>query len=111
MSWLESLDLSLFRFINLKLNNPVLDAIMPQFAGNAWFIPVLALLAVWLLWKGGTRGRIFILMLVLVIGAGDALVINKIKKAVSRPRPYHAVPEAKLLVGKGGSGAMPSSHT
>ncbi len=111
MSWLESLDLSLFRFINLKLNNPVLDAIMPQFAGNAWFIPVLALLAVWLLWKGGTRGRLFILMLVLVIGAGDALVINKIKKAVSRPRPYHAVPEAKLLVGKGGSGAMPSSHT
>ena len=45
MSWLQSLDTALFRFINLKLSNPVLDAIMPQFAGNAWFIPAAILLA------------------------------------------------------------------
>ena len=111
MSWLESLDLSLFRFVNLKLSNPLFDAIMPQFAGNAWFFPLAVLLAVWLVWKGGTRARLFILMLALVIGSGDALVVNTIKKAVARPRPYHAVPEANLLVGKGGSGSMPSSHT
>ena len=53
MSWLQSLDTDLFRFVNLKLSNPVLDAIMPQFAGNAWFIPAVILLAVWLVWKGG----------------------------------------------------------
>lgn len=111
MSWLESLDLSLFRFINLKLSNPVFDAIMPQFAGNRWFFPLLVAIAVALLWKGGRRGRLFILMLALVIGPGDALVINTIKKAVARPRPYLSVPEARLLVGRGGSGAMPSSHT
>ena len=111
MSWLESIDIELFRFINLKLSNSVFDAIMPQFAGNAWFIPVLILLAGWLVWKGGARGRLFVLMLALVIGPGDGLVINTIKKSVLRPRPYSAVPEANLLVGKGGSGSMPSSHT
>ncbi len=110
MSWLESLDVDLFRFINLKLSNPIFDAIMPQFASNAWFIPVLILLAGWLVWKGGARGRLFVLMLALVIGPGDGLIINKLKKAVGRPRPYNAVPEANLLVGKGGSGSMPSSH-
>jgi len=110
MSWLESLDVDLFRFINLKLSNPIFDAIMPQFASNVWFIPVLILLAGWLVWKGGARGRLFVLMLALVIGPGDGLIINKLKKAVGRPRPYNAVPEANLLVGKGGSGSMPSSH-
>lgn len=111
MSWLESLDLSLFRFVNLKLSNPLFDAIMPQFAGNAWFVPLAIFLAVWLGWKGGTRARLFILMLALVIGLGDGFVINTIKKTVARPRPYHAVPEVNLLVGKGGSGSMPSAHT
>ena len=111
MSWLESLDLSLFRFVNLKLSNPLFDALMPQFAGNVWFVPLAVFLAVWLVWKGGTRARLFILMLVLVIGLGDGLVINTIKKTVARPRPYLAVLEANLLVGKGGSGSMPSSHT
>jgi 4-amino-4-deoxy-L-arabinose transferase-like glycosyltransferase len=111
MSWLQSLDTALFRFINLKLSNPVLDAIMPQFASNAWFIPLVILLAGWLGWKGGTRGRIFLLMLAVILALGDSFVINTVKSAVARPRPYTVVPEANLLVGKGGSGSMPSSHT
>ena len=111
MSWLQSLDTTLFRFINLKLSNPVLDAILPQFAGNAWFIPAAIFLAVWLIWKGGARGRLFVLMIALVLALGDGLVINTVKNAIERPRPFNAVPEAHLLVGKGGSGSMPSSHT
>jgi membrane-associated phospholipid phosphatase len=111
MSWLQSLDTALFRFINLKLSNAVLDVIMPQFAGNAWFIPVAILLAIWLAWKGGPRGRLFLLMLALVLTLGDTFVINTVKKVIDRPRPYNAVPEAILLVGKGGSGSTPSSHT
>jgi len=111
MSWLESVDLALFRFINLKLSNAVFDAILPQFAGNAWFIPLAILLAVWLIWKGGSRGRLFVLMLALILSLGDGLIINTIKKAINRPRPYHAAPEAHLLVGKGSSGSLPSSHT
>ncbi len=111
MAWLQSLDLWLFRFINLKLSNPICDLIMPQFAGNRWFIPVLVLLAAGLICRGGARGRLLVLMLSLVIAFGDTVVINGLKKAVLRPRPYHAVPDAILRVGKGSSSSMPSSHT
>jgi len=111
MSWLESVDLKFFRFINLELRHPVLDAIMPQFSGNDWFLPAVILLAIGLIWKGGARGRVLVLMLTLIIALGDAFVINTIKDAIGRPRPYNAVSEAILLVGKGGNGSMPSSHT
>jgi 4-amino-4-deoxy-L-arabinose transferase-like glycosyltransferase len=111
VSGLESIDVALFRFINLKLSNPLFDLVMPQLSANGWFIPVLVLAGAWLLWKGGTRGRLFVLMLALVLGLGDTLVINRVKKWVARPRPYVAVPEAKLLVGRGSSGSLPSSHT
>src|SRR6266498_4779260 len=111
MALLQSLDLWLFRFINLKLSNPICDLIMPQFAGNRWFIPVLVLLAAGLICRGGARGRLLVLMLSLVIAFGDTVVINGLKKAVLRPRPYHAVPDAILRVGKGSSSSMPSSHT
>lgn len=111
MSWLQSLDTALFRFINLKLSNPLFDAILPQFAGNGWFVPAVVALAVWLLFKDGARGRLLVLMLILVLAFGDSAVINPLKKAVDRPRPHAVVPEANLLVGEGGSGSMPSSHT
>jgi membrane-associated phospholipid phosphatase len=111
MSWLDSLDRDLFCFINLKLRNPILDAILPQFSSNDWFFPVLILLAVGLCWKGGTRGRLLVLMLALIIAVGDSLVINTLKHAFARPRPSNVVPEAILLVGRGGAGSMPSSHT
>lgn len=111
MSWLHSVDVALFRFINLKLSHPVLDWIMPLFAGNPVFVPAVLLLAVALLWKGGIRGRIFVILLLVVIGLGDAFVINTLKDALGRMRPFHDITDAHLLVGKGSSGSMPSSHT
>ena len=38
------------------------------------------------------------------------LVINTIKHAVGRPRPFLGLSDVHLLVGKGSSGSMPSSH-
>lgn len=105
------MDLALFRFINLKLANLFLDTVMPPFAGNGWFTLALAALTGWLLWKGGRRGRLLVLMLALVIGLGDGFVINPLKKSIARPRPAHTVADARLLVGAGGVGSMPSSHT
>ena len=111
MPVLQSIDTALFRFINGKLGNPLLDAVMPQFSSNAWFIPLLLLGGGWLLWKGGVRARLLVLMLALVLGLGDSLVINRVKKAVARPRPGQEIADARLRVGRGGSGSMPSSHS
>ena len=66
MSWPETVDLKFFRFINLELRHPALDALMPQFASNDWFFPAVILLAIGLIWKGGARGRLLVLTLALI---------------------------------------------
>lgn len=109
--WLEGLDVSLFRAINKGLSNDLFDKLMPIFAWNGFFVPALMILAIGLLWKGGPRGRIFVFLLALILAMGDGLVINIIKHAVARPRPFHDITDLNLLVGYGRSASMPSSHT
>jgi membrane-associated phospholipid phosphatase len=111
VAWLHLVDLALFRFINLKLSNGFLDLILPELSSNAWFAPVVLVLGIWLVWKGGARGRLFVLSLAVILGAGDGLVINPLKKAAARSRPFVELPEANVLVGRGQSGSLPSSHT
>jgi len=108
--WLQSLDAALFRFINLKLACPALDALMPNLSNHDLFIPALILLALILCWKDGARGRLFVVMLGLVLGLGDGLVTDSLKDAIGRLRPFYDIPEARVLVGKGSSGSMPSGH-
>lgn len=110
MDWLYSLDLAAFRFINITLSNPLMDGVMPFFSDNKFFVPIVIVLALALLWKGGARGRIFVLMLLLVVSIGDGWVCNTIKDALQRPRPFNVVANAHVLIGKGGSGSFPSSH-
>jgi len=103
MHWLQALDTGLFRFINRSLSNPFFDWLMPVLSGNALFFPLLFLLVVGLLWKGGVRLRLCLLFLLLILPLGDGLVTNTIKHAVARPRPFVTLPEARLFgtVGKG----------
>jgi len=110
MQWLEAIDVRLFRWINSDLANPVGDVVMPFFSGNTWFAPVLVLGAAALIWKGGRRGLLCVLLLALVVGVGDGLICNTIKHAVGRPRPFAALEGVRCLVGKSGSGSMPSAH-
>src|SRR3954452_15925862 len=100
MSWFVALDTAVFRFIHQALSNPVLDRIMPWFSGNPVFIPLVVLLALILLWKGGARAWVFVAVLVIILALGDMFVINTIKKAMARPRPYDVLPDVHLLVGK-----------
>jgi membrane-associated phospholipid phosphatase len=110
MAWLYSLDTWIFHFINLKLANPVFDTLMPFFAGNRLFIPFVTLLGLALLWKGGVRGRLFVTVIALCLALGDGLVVNQIKHSVGRARPSLEVSDARVLVGTGSAGSMPSGH-
>ena len=60
MSWLQSWDTAVFRWINLSLSNSFLDRVMPFFAWNRAFVPAVILLAIALVIKGGIRGRVFV---------------------------------------------------
>jgi membrane-associated phospholipid phosphatase len=110
MDWLYSLDVEVFRLINSSLSNPVLDRTLPSFSWNPLFIPALLGLAGWLCWKGGTRGRVFVCLLLVVAVIGDGVFCDLLKKTIHRPRPFTVLLDAHLLVGKGSAGSMPSSH-
>ena len=99
----------MFEFINHRLINPVFDWVMPFASGNAYFHPALVLLGVLLIWKGGRRGLICGLMLALIVPLNDGLV-NLIKHAVERNRPFVTLNDVHLLVGRSGSYSMPSGH-
>ncbi len=114
MHWLEALDTDLFRFINQDLMNPFFDWLMPLVTGNETSKPLLfgalAVAAVLLMWKGGARGRVFVLVLGVVLAVGDGFICNTIKHAVARQRPFMVMEDVHCLIGKGGSGSLPSSH-
>ena len=97
MHWIQSWDTALFRFINDTLANPVFDQLMPFASGNKFFMPAGVVAAVLLAWKGGRRGRLCLLMLALIVGPGDGLVINTLKHAFARPRPFVGQQHVRFL--------------
>jgi 4-amino-4-deoxy-L-arabinose transferase-like glycosyltransferase/membrane-associated phospholipid phosphatase len=114
MEWLQTIDVGLFRFINQGLSNPVCDTLMPFVSGDAAsfaiFYIFLAGLIGMLLWKGGARGAVFLLMLALALAVTDGLVCNSLKQLLARPRPFKVLADVHCLTGMAGSGSMPSSH-
>lgn len=110
MYWLPAIDSAAFRFVNQSLANPVFDRLMPFLSGNPFFTPVLLGLVILLLWRGGSRGRLCVAMLLLFVLATNNWVVENLKQLGARPRPFLQMPDVRLLVGRGGSYAMPSSH-
>jgi membrane-associated phospholipid phosphatase len=108
--WLQTIDSAAFRFVNQSLANPVFDRLMPFLSGNPFFAPALVGLITLLLWRGGSRGRLCVAMLLLFVLATNNWVVENLKQLGARPRPFLQMPDVRLLVGRGGSHAMPSSH-
>ena len=88
IGWLQSIDVSLFRFINVSLTNSFFDRLMPFLSDSPWFACLFLALAVFLVWKGGARGRVCVLMLALSLCLGNWLICDSIKNAVARLRPF-----------------------
>lgn len=110
MNGLESLDVAGFRLVNQTLANPVFDALMPQLSANRAFVPAVLLGLVLLFWRGGARGRLCVVMLAFWLVVGNVLIFEGLKELFGRARPFLELPDARLLVGRGGSPSMPSSH-
>lgn len=109
-AWLQSLDAALFRFINQSLSNPFFDWLMPILSGNKLFVPMVIVGSLLLIWKQRAKGALCVAFILLAVALGDPLIINSIKHAVARPRPYVAMPEAITLVGRTASFSLPSAH-
>jgi len=109
-AWLQSLDAALFRLINQSLSNPFFDWLMPVRSGNQLFVPAVISASWLLIWKQRTRGALCVVFILLAVALGDPLIINSIKHAVGRPRPFVPMPESITLVGRTSSFSLPSAH-
>ena len=110
---LRSVDTAIFFFINHTLANPILDWFMPFLTNlnQHWeTIVVVSGLWVWLMARGGRRGRTVGILLVLSIALSDQFSSSVLKHFVGRLRPCHVLQGVRLLVDCGGGLSFPSSH-
>jgi len=95
MSALQAIDETVFRFFNEKLVNPVFDVLMPFLSGNKLFIPAIVVTAVMVVWRGGCKGRVYAVMIAILLSIGDPYVCNPLKQYFARPRPFVTLPEVR----------------
>lgn len=108
---LQAWDEAVFRWINQDATAPWLDPVARTLSGHPAFVPALIVVALGLLWRGGPRGWVFVVMLGMTIGLANEFLAEPLKDWVGRSRPYAALPDAVLRVGRGNPlGSMPSAH-
>ena len=111
LEWLDQIDRSILYIINDTLANPIFDLFFTTITNeHLWAIPVLiGLLA--LIVRGGRRGQIAAVLVLITASVTDATVVQIIKPAIGRLRPSHALGDTiNLLVPKGGRYGFLSAH-
>jgi undecaprenyl-diphosphatase len=119
IDFLYSLDVAVLHFINGTLATRAGDFLWPLITDYDRLLPiriVLIALWLWLVVRGGVRGRTAALLVIPIIFFSDKLSSSVIKEIVGRPRPCHefgGVPVVQglhMLVDCGPGKSFPSSH-
>ena len=108
--WLYNTDLSLFRWVNQSLANPVGDVLFPFLTELQNFTLIYAFAILGFAFLGKQRDRVMLLLLLIVILIGDQLSSSVIKPLVGRLRPCAVLDNVRLLVPCGPGKSFPSSH-
>jgi undecaprenyl-diphosphatase len=99
---LSAADRAVLLFINATLANPVGDILWPRITDYDKFWPVRIVLLgawLWLMIRGGSRGRTAALMLIPVIFCADKCNSAFIKDLVGRLRPCHQIDGITIVQG------------
>lgn len=108
--FLYNLDVSLFRFINQTISNPIFDKFFPFITNiKHWYI---AFILLWFIaiFKGGRLGKIAAFGTIFLIIVSDQISSHILKPFIERLRPCNTLQDVRLLVGCSHSYSMPSSH-
>lgn len=108
-----NLDQTIFFFINGTMTSGFLDFIMPVISNLVYFIPFLAGLVLWMVWKDGVRGRLTVAALILLVPLTDQISATVLKPAFGRPRPCRAesgLENVNVRARCSSKGSFPSSH-
>lgn len=105
-----SIDLSIFYFFNHNLSVGFLDKFFSVITNvNSWYITYVILLSIsWV--KGGRRGKIAVIGIILLIIITDQTGYRLLKELFARPRPCEVLPDVFTPLGCTGTYSFPSNH-
>ena len=108
---MSAFDRCLFEWIHFQARSGALDAVMPFVTKLDNFLIPMALLWVFLFWRGGARTRATLLVVLVAVGVSDLISSHVIKTLVARVRPCHVI-EGVTTFGFSckSSWSFPSSH-
>lgn len=110
MEILYSIDLAVFYFFNHTLSTGLLDKFFSIITDvNRWYIAYVILLGI-AFFKGGSRGKIMVIMLLILITATDQLGYRILKEYIERIRPCNALTDVITPIGCSGGFSFPSNH-
>ena len=110
MNFIESIDLTLFSFINYSLSNPVFDVFFPFITEqNVWGIPI-ALIALAGIIFGDKKTKFIMLGGILAVGLGDYISSGVMKPFFGQYRPCKELSDLVLRINCGGRLSFPSGH-
>jgi undecaprenyl-diphosphatase len=110
MEFLVNLDTQCFYIINAHLQNTLFDMIMPFITNKYNWYPLITMLWLYLVIRGGKKGRTVAFLVIPIIALSDTLSGALLKPLIGRVRPCHLLDNVRLLVGCGTSFSFPSAH-
>lgn len=110
MDFLYSIDLSVFYLFNHTISTPFLDKFFSLITNvNNWYITYVILLGISFV-KGGTKGKLAVLGVILLIVVTDQTGYRVLKEFFARLRPCNALTDVLTPLGCTGSFSFPSNH-
>ncbi len=110
LDFFYSVDLSIFYFFNHTISLGFLDKFFAAITNvNNWYITYLILLGIsWT--KGGTKGKLAVVGVLLLIVVTDQTGYRLLKEFFARPRPCAVLTDALTPIGCTGTFSFPSNH-
>lgn len=110
MDILYSIDLAIFYFFNHTLSTGFLDKFFSIITDvNSWYIAYIILAGI-AFTKGGTRGRIAVAGIIILIIFTDQTGYKLLKEIFQRIRPCNVLPDVITPIDCRGSFSFPSNH-
>ncbi len=108
--FLYRIDLEIFYFFNHTISTPFLDKFFSLITNvNSWFIAYIILFFISFI-KGGRKGRIVAIGLVVLIAITDQVGFQILKEMFHRLRPCIVLKDAITPLGCNGTFSFPSNH-
>jgi undecaprenyl-diphosphatase len=110
MEFLYSIDLVVFYFFNHTISTGFLDKFFSIITDvNKWYIAYIILVGI-AFFKGGHRGKIAVIGLILLIIVTDQTGYRILKEFFERVRPCNALTDVITPIGCAGGFSFPSNH-